>query len=143
MKDLAIRNDELTPALLDSFPVWGAFDEDDSEIIRPVRTDTPFATDCDPLTIKAVFETVNKTLLSGCVVVDRAFDEVYLIELFVLGRWFGFNRHLPDIAQSQLTQLASALGESENGVFPLRFTTGVIGPRKENFDGVFSPFGSE
>ena len=141
--DLTIRNDQLTPELLESFPVWGAYDDDDSEIIRPVQTDAPFATDCDPLTIKAKFATTNNRSLSGCVVVDRAFDEVYLIEVFVLGKWFGFNRHLPDIAQSQLAKLASALGESENRVFPLRFTTGVTGPTKEDFEGVFSPFRQE
>src|SRR5436309_494253 len=110
MDDLAIRGNELTLELLEKHPVWGSFEGDDSDIIRPVKSEEPFTVDCDPLTIKANLLTPNGRSLAGCIVVDRSDDTVYLVEILIDGRYYGFNVALPDIAESQLMQLQEDMG---------------------------------
>lgn len=134
-----LRSDKLSPAWLEKFPVWGNFDEDDSEMLRPVLEADPFAADCDPLTIKAVFRTAEGMPLKGCVCVERAFDTVYLVEVFLNDRWYGFNRHLKDLAAEDLEKLKAALGNAQLHVFPLRFETQMHRPGRD-FAGTFTPF---
>jgi hypothetical protein len=137
-----LRRHELSSEWLQTFPVWGSFDEDDSEMVRPVVDDDPFAADCDPLTIKSEFQTVEGIRLSGCICLERAFDTIYLVEVFLNQTWFGFNRHLKDLAAEDLEKLKSALGDPNLQVFPVRYETKIGRPARD-LAGTFTPFGAE
>jgi len=138
--DLSLLSCKLTLDHLKRHPVWGSFEEDDSEIIRPVRSPEPFTVECDPLTIRTDFVTPCGRSLTGCVAVDRSDDKVYLVEIFVHETWYGFSIALPDLAQSQLEQLRVVLGGLHETIFPLTFRSSVKGPDGKPFSGVFSPF---
>jgi hypothetical protein len=134
-----LRRSDLTLAWLEKFPVWGSFEDDDSEMIRPVLGE-PFAADCDPLITKARIITNEDIELSGCVYLDRAFDRVYLINVYLRGMWFGFHRQLQDLAAADAERLRVALGNSEAKIFPVRFETQMHDQGKD-FEGEFTPFG--
>jgi|SRR5208283_2380243 len=138
-KHPCLRSDKLTPTWLEEFPVWGHFDEDDSEMVRPVLDEDPLGADCDQLTIKSLFLTVEGIQLSGCVSLERAFDQIYLVELFLGPKWFGFNRHLQDLALEDLEKLKNALGDPNLEIFPLRYQTQMQKPGRE-LSGTFTPF---
>jgi hypothetical protein len=134
-----LRRHELSPEWLQKFPVWGSFDEDDSEMVRPVVDEDLFAADCDPLTIRSDFLTVEGIRLSGCICLERAFDTIYLVEVFLDNKWFGFNRHLQDLATEDLENLKKALGDPKLQVFPVRYETQMQRPGRD-FVGTFTPF---
>jgi len=136
--DLAIGDNELNLALLEEYPVWGSFEEDDSEVIRPVGEINPFSADCDPLTIRAGFVTTNEKELEGCVVIDRALECIFLVEIYTNDQCFGFNRELEDLAYSQLKALQESIGE--DGVFPIRYRTSYKWPNGASLEGLFTPF---
>jgi hypothetical protein len=130
---------ELTSwALLQTHPVWGAYEDDDSGVYRPVLDSDPFSTLCDPLIIKARFQTVEGIDLKGCVSITRTFDIVYLVEVFIDTEWFGFNHNLPDLAAEDLVRLKTALARPDTQIFPIRFHTEM--PSGNNLVGEFTPF---
>lgn len=137
--DYAIFSYKLNLELLEKFPVWGAFDDDDSEVIRPVSSIDPFSYDCDPLTIKARFITPGSSTLDGCVVYDRAFGRVYLIEVFVYGNCLGFNSQLKDLVAKELAKLRGLLNTVEDPVFPIRYETDIFAEDGKKIEGTFSP----
>ncbi len=138
-KYFKLNRHRLSPEWLQKFPVWGNFDEDDSEIVRPVVDEDPFAADCDPLTIKSDLLTAEGIRLGGCISLDRSFGTVYLVEVFLGHEWFGFNRHLSDLAAEDLEKLKTALGDPNLRIFPLRFETQMQRPGRD-FVGTFTPF---
>jgi hypothetical protein len=139
-EDLVISSSKLSMELLELHPVWGEFDDDDSEMIRPVHTSDPFLADCDPLVIKADFRTTSGTKLVGCVYINRAFDKVYLIEVCIDGQWIGFSANLPDLANEDLARLSDALGVGDTEIFPMEFITNTSWPDGTSVTGQFSPF---
>ena len=64
-----------------------------------------------------------------------------MIDVWIGDVQFGFNWQLQEWAAEDLQKLAIQLGVPESSIFPVQFTTPVIGPDGITpFAGVFTPF---
>lgn len=137
-----LRTDKLSWDWLTKYPVWGRFAEDDSEMLRPITDQDPFALNCEALTIKAKLFSDDGVEFDGSICIERTFDEIYLIEVWSKQRWFGFNRHLPDLVEQASKDLRAALGNARLELFPLKYQTLMDRPCKD-FGGTYQPFSAD
>ena len=122
--------------------VWGRVGDDDLDTYTAIYTDRPFEVeDIDPFLIRADFTTLGGLHLDGSVSINPSWDDVYLIEVFVGESQFGFNWQCQEWAREEIAKLADALKVEESSIFPVQFTTPVIGPDGHSlFSGTFTPF---
>src|SRR5262245_8789236 len=106
-----LRSDRVSWDWLSRFPVWGRFPVDDSGMWRRGVYLDPFVVDCEALKIKAWFFSAEGMGFDGVLSVERLFDETYLLEIWSNQRWFGFNWHLPDLAEQARQELRAALNK--------------------------------
>ncbi|QDT27568.1 hypothetical protein Enr10x_28860 [Gimesia panareensis] len=140
LEDLKIYHWNLTLEYLEMYPVWGAFDDDDSEIIRPVTAADPFTMDCDPLTIKSDFKTPDGLVMLGCILCDCEDAEVNMVEIFFAGNRFPFSTSVADLQKQTLQRLQNSIRHSEDPIFPLYYQTHTLGPDGKKIEGYFSQF---
>lgn len=99
----------------------------------------PFDADCLAVTIKASLRSADGMDFDGTICIERAFDEIYLVEIWAKQQWFGFNRYLLDLAMQARKDVGIAFGKPDPDLFPLQYHTLMDKPAFD-FTGTFDPF---